>query len=69
MNAKNYLREIRHGLLIDSQKEFAEFLGIAQSQYNKYEKGYQPTLASALKIAKRLNKPVEDIFYLEEDPL
>ena len=70
MTAKNRLREIRHELMIDKQNEFAEFLGIGSSQYNRYEKqSGQPTIEIVLRIAKRLNKPVEDIFYLEDDPL
>lgn len=67
MSARNRLREIRHEMLIDKQIEMANLLGIAQNQYNRYEKGGQPTLEVALKIAKRLNRPVEDIFFLDED--
>ena len=64
---RNRLREIKHELLIDKQNEMADLLGISQSQYNKYERHKaQPTLDVALKIAKKLNKKVEDIFYLEE---
>lgn len=70
MGAKNRLREIRHEMMIDKQNEFAELLGIAPNQYNRYEKqSGQPTLEVVLRIAKHLNKPVEDIFYLEDDPL
>lgn len=67
MGAKNRLRQIRHEMMIDKQIEMANLLGIAQNQYNRYEKGGQPTLEVALRIAKRLNKQVEDIFYLDED--
>lgn len=56
-------------MMIDKQTEFAEFLGIGPSQYNRYEKqSGQPTIEIALKIAKRLNKTVEEIFYIEDDP-
>lgn len=67
--AKNRLRQIRHEMMIDKQNEFAQLLGIAPNQYNRYEKqSGQPTLDIVLRIAKRLNKPVEEIFY-EDDPL
>lgn len=66
--AKNRLREIRHKMMIDKQNEMAQLLGIAQNQYNRYEKQTgQPTLDVALRIAKRLNKPVEEIFYLDDE--
>lgn len=65
--AKNKLRQIKHELLFDKQNDFAEFLGISQSMYNKYERHTaQPSLDVALRIAKKLNKKVEDIFYLED---
>jgi DNA-binding XRE family transcriptional regulator len=35
-------------------------------QYSRYEKGTMPTCETMLKIAKKLNKKVEDIFYLVE---
>lgn len=67
MAAKNRLREIRHEMMIDKQIEMAQLLGIAPNQYNRYEKQGQPTIEVALRIAKRLNKRVEDIFYLEDE--
>ena len=70
MGAKNRLREIRHEMMIDKQTEMAELLGIAPNQYNRYEKqSGQPTLEVILRIARRLNRRVEEIFYLEDDPL
>ena len=68
MGTKNRLREIRHEMMIDKQNEMAELLDIAQSQYNRYERhAAQPTLDVALRIAKKLNKKVEDIFFVDEE--
>jgi len=64
---KNRLREIRlTEYQIDSMKEFAAFLGINYRQYTEYEKGVVPQPETMFKIAKKLNKPIEEIFYLEE---
>ncbi len=65
MGARNRLREIRHQMMIDKQKEMADLLGLEQSQYNRYEtQQVQPSIELALRIAKALGKSVEDIFYL-----
>lgn len=63
---RNRLKEIRHQLQIDHQKDMAVLLGLQQQQYNRYERQQiQPTLETAIKIAQILKKPMEDIFYLE----
>lgn len=68
MPAKNRLNEIRHTLRIDKQKTMADKLGLNQAQYNRYERQeMQPSLEIALKIAKMLNKSVEEIFYIADD--
>lgn len=65
---KNRLREIRHDMYINTQQEMARILDMNRQQYNRYEnQQVQPDLETALRIAKKLNKPVEDIFYLEPD--
>jgi len=65
--AKNRLRQIRHEMMIDKQLEMADLLGVSQGQYNRYERGKaEPTLDVALRIAQKLSKSVEDIFYLDE---
>jgi len=65
MAVKNRLKEIRHDRRMN-QIQFAEFLGVAQYQYNRYElQRQQPTLEMALRIAEKLNMPVEQIFYLD----
>ena len=61
----NNLRKIRHELEIDTQQEMAVFLGVKQQQYSRYENNVvQPSLAVALEIAKKLNRPIESIFRL-----
>ncbi|MGG7057624.1 helix-turn-helix transcriptional regulator [Clostridium tertium] len=65
---KNRLLQIRLNLGYKKQKEFAEYIGISQANYNKYENNSsQPGLEILLKIAKKLNIKVDDIIYLEED--
>ncbi|SDL21227.1 helix-turn-helix transcriptional regulator [Natronincola ferrireducens] len=65
MEVKNKLKEIRMKEYMLNQKEFAELLEINYRQYNKYENEVVPSLQIALHIAKKLNKPLEEIFYLE----
>jgi putative transcriptional regulator len=68
MTIKNRLRKIRHELKIDKQIDMARLLGLRQEQYNIYElQRSQPSLEIALRIAKKLNRPVEEIFWLEDD--
>ena len=65
---KNRLRDIRHELKIDSQVSMARLLGLRQEQYNSYERQrYQPSLEVALRIAKKLKRPVEEIFWIDDD--
>jgi len=50
-----------------SQKEFAEYIGVNQSQYNRYERNtHQPTLEIAIRISDKLGMTVNDIFYLKD---
>ncbi|WP_342541427.1 helix-turn-helix transcriptional regulator [Heyndrickxia sp. FSL K6-6286] len=50
-----------------NQKEFATYLGISQSQYNRYERNTnQPTLEIAIIISDKLGCPVNDIFYITD---
>jgi len=64
---KNRLREIRHEMKIDYQTEMAKLLNMNQQQYNRYEnQQVQPDMETAFKIAKKLNRSVDDIFYLDE---
>ena len=69
MAIRNRLKTIRHELQINYQADMARMLGISQYQYNRYERQRaQPTLEVALRIARKLNLPVEYIFYLDGDP-
>ncbi len=48
-----------------NQIEFASFLGVNQSHYNRWEnQKLQPTLEMALQISEKLNCSVNDIFYI-----
>jgi putative transcriptional regulator len=50
-----------------SQTEFAELLSVSRQTIHAIETGkYIPTTTLALKIAKQLNKKVEEIFLLEK---
>lgn len=66
MGVKNRLKEIRMKEYMMNMTQFAEMLNINYKQYVKYEKGTVPYLEVALKISKKLNKSVNEIFYLEE---
>lgn len=65
---KNRLLQIRLQLEYKLQKDFAEFLGINIKDYNRIENNRkQVSLEVALKISKKLGKPLEDIFELLEE--
>ncbi len=49
-----------------SQKEFAGMLELNYRQYNRYENGITPEGETMLRVAKKLNMKVEDIFYLDD---
>ena len=69
MIVKNNLEDIRLEMKIKTQKEFAEkVLDMRQEAYSRMaNQGQQTTLARALYIAKKLNRPVEDIFYIASE--
>ena len=51
-----------------TQEEFAKKVNVSRQTIIAIEnEKYNPTLALALKISHLLNKPVESIFFLEED--
>lgn len=63
---KNKVKEERLRQEI-SQTEFAEWLAVSRQTIHAIETGkYIPTTTLALKIAKLLNKKVEEIFILEK---
>lgn len=68
MPVHNRLKSYRHKFEMN-QTEFAAFLGISHDQYNRYERNKrQPTLEIALKISDKLGRPVNDIFYIADEP-
>lgn len=69
LGVKNRLREIRHELLIDKKKDMAELLDLTPANYSRYEhQKIQPSVEMVLKMAKKLNRAVEEIVYLDESP-
>ena len=51
-----------------AQTEFADQLSVSRQTIHAIETGkYVPTTTLALKIAKLLNKKVEDLFFLEKN--
>jgi putative transcriptional regulator len=63
---KNRLLEIRLHMGYRFQKDFAEFLGVDSNNYNLIENNRkQVSLETALKIAKKLNISVENIFTID----
>ena len=50
-----------------TQADLANRIGVSRQSINAMEKNkYVPSTVLALKIAKLFNKPVEEIFFLEE---
>lgn len=68
MGVKNRLKEIRMKEYMLNQKEFCEnVLNISQSTYSPIESNTkQGNIDTILKIAKALNLPVEQIWFLAD---
>lgn len=50
-----------------TQAQLAEKIGVSRQTINAMEKNkYVPSTLLALKLARLFNKPVEDIFFLED---
>ena len=50
-----------------SQEELAKLVGVTRQTISSIETGqYNPSALLALLLARRLEKPVEDLFFLEE---
>ena len=65
---KNRLLDIRLNLRYRKQKDFAEFLGISQAQYSKYENNKeQPSIQVFYKISQKLNISIDDLIENEEE--
>lgn len=51
-----------------TQADLAESIGVSRQSINAIEKSkYVPSAVLALKIARLFKKPVESIFFLEDD--
>ncbi|EGT4144077.1 helix-turn-helix transcriptional regulator [Clostridium perfringens] len=68
MSVNNKLREIRMREFLMEIREFADKLGVNLKTYSNWEKNRsKPPLEEALKIAEKLERNIEDIWYLEKD--
>ena len=62
---KNNLKEIRVANEL-SQEALAESVGVTRQTIISIEKGvYQPSVGLAVKLAKKLSKTVESLFYFK----
>lgn len=56
------LKERREALGL-TQRQVAEKIGIAESAYQRYERGVrEPSISMALRLAKALNATVEELY-------
>ena len=63
---KNRLKEIRMKEYLMNMSEFSDFLGLTISMYSQLENGKKGcSLKVALEISNKLNKSVNDIWYLD----
>jgi Predicted transcriptional regulators len=66
MEIKNRLRDIRMREYALEPKEFAEMLGVNTRTYYSWELGKAiPSMKEGLRVSNKLNKKLEDIWYLE----
>lgn len=62
----NQIRALRKALGL-SQEELAKACGVSRQTINAIENNkYDPTLGLAMRLARLLNTPVEEIFHLPE---
>lgn len=67
MTLYNKLKEYRAGLQVN-QHEMGRLVGVSRQTISQIERGdYSPSVTLALKIAKVIGVPVEEIFQYEED--
>ena len=51
-----------------TQEQFAQMIGVTRQTIISLEKGsYTPSLLLAMQIARVFERPIESIFYLEEE--
>lgn len=66
MEVKNRLKEIRMREKMMEPKEFADMLDVNIKTYYPWELGSAiPSLKKCLEIAAKLNRKIDDIWYLE----
>ena len=66
-NMNNNLKKIRMGEYFMNMRQFANMIGVAEQQYQRYESGKSiPSLEIAMRISDRLNKKVEDIWFFNK---
>ena len=62
---KNCIKELRRARGL-RQEDLAGLLGVSRQTIGAMENNkYDPTLELAMKVARLLGRPVEDIFFLE----
>ncbi|PAB60982.1 helix-turn-helix transcriptional regulator [Anaeromicrobium sediminis] len=68
MGVGNKLKEIRlKEYMLDNKSEFAKILDVSIQTYTKWENGNTvPPIERALKISEKLNRTINDIWYLEK---
>ena len=65
---KNTLKQIRMKEYLMNKKQFANFVGIAEIPYGRYEnEKIIPSLETALLMSEKLNQTVNQIFYIFND--
>ncbi len=63
---KNNLK-VQRAIKDITQADLAEIIGVSRQTVHAMEKGkYVPSTVLALKVAQYFEKPVEEIFFLEE---
>ena len=63
---KNRIKELRKHMGL-RQEDIAEQTGVTHQTINAIENNkYNPTLELAMKLAKRLKTPVEEVFFLDQ---
>lgn len=68
MPIRNKLLEIRLKLGYKKQRDFAEYLDLNRTQYNKYENNMQqPSIEIFYKIAKKLEITIDQLVYFQEE--
>ncbi|WP_435789021.1 helix-turn-helix transcriptional regulator [Clostridium sp.] len=66
MGVKNRLKEIRMREYMLNQTEFSKMIGYDLKTVSNWERGIStPTLERGIDVSNKLNKKVNDIWYLE----